>query len=1250
MRNLKKVLALVLALVMAMSLVTIANAADFSDNADIDYSEAVDVMVAAGIIDGVGNNSFDPNGTLTREQAAKLITYMLMGENSNKLGVESSSFNDVAVTRWSAPAIEYCVSLGIIDGAGDGNFYPTGKLTGYAFAKMLLTAIGYDSQLEGFTGAGWTIPVATITMDVGLDDGLETMFGSAELTREEAAQMALNAIQTPLVKYDKQATISVNGAEISMGDAEASYVTTTIAKTQTISKRRLTNTNEYTIEFGEKYLTKLERKTANDDFGRPSYTWSYDKKDIGTYVDRELLHIEYTAEVTGEMLYNDIGSSTLKDANVTVYIDGVDNASINSAVFGKGNIVKSNTKKVGATGNGTLTQVFIDTEGDEADITIAVVNTYLAKAAEDYNDRDEDIDLNVYGIGKVADFDKKNPNYLKNVDRDEPYETITVKNDDIDVSAMKEDDIVLVTVAQGAVQTIEAPEVIADSTISSFKLEKYVTANDTKYDYSDAALYDEETLDDYDIKNMKDLTYNVYLDKYGYAIGVEKNEEPDQYVFVTGVDGNGSNFSSKNADVNVIFTDGTMKVIEVNVKDSKPSGMFAGGAIINTWCTYSVDKNDVYTLEQVDDTIANKVKVAQSAQNITAGTTTIDKKHVSLNSGTGFAKVYGNDDTVYINVELEMINSATSFAQTDGNGKLTAAPQSQTNYIQTDSTAQTNAAIINDVESVTVGVKNTSLDIKNVVKADYDDTPGKTTEMAVPLNEIYTLYKDNGYVIAAVVIGDNGGVSSSYAYITGSDYSKESYNSTEDEWTWSLEAVVDGKLVDLNEVGSTVKYLDEMAQGNWYEIKYDAKGNVRGYKTITWQTADGSATDPSTEYITEVVDVEHAVEDHDTVLLSVDYKTSAGKLTYRNGTLYTKAGPSEGFSVSPSVNSVVALAALKKSGAVNPFDDVTDGYEGYKGLEKAIRDLDDNFKGELNVLFEDGVATVIILNDTTGTAVDEGEEEIKPVAGKYSSEVDTKIETGLDKLALDDADNNKIDADGKTLKLNVYGGGDVATQIEDALAALGYTDITMSKTGTKYSIKAKKGKVVENLECTVGTNTTTFWIVDINGEKQYIQDNTAPAAIAKGTSDKGTGFAKSTDGGKTWTYDKAYGSTPSNITADTIIKSGYVTVTYAKAGSDVSDGVVATDVAAPTGDACVASGETITVTVKVTKNSSTAATAASYVTLADGTASADSVVTGGTTGKQTVTAADYNAGDVTLTWTVKAGEKAIALTATLSAS
>ena len=95
MRNLKKILALVLALVMSLSLVTIANAADFTDSDDISYEEAVDVMSTIGVINGMDDGSFDPDGTLTREQAAKLVTYMLLGDNAERLGIETSTFKDV---------------------------------------------------------------------------------------------------------------------------------------------------------------------------------------------------------------------------------------------------------------------------------------------------------------------------------------------------------------------------------------------------------------------------------------------------------------------------------------------------------------------------------------------------------------------------------------------------------------------------------------------------------------------------------------------------------------------------------------------------------------------------------------------------------------------------------------------------------------------------------------------------------------------------------------------------------------------------------------------------------------------------------------------------------------------------------------------------------------------------------------------------------------------------------------------------
>lgn len=168
MRNLKRVLSLALACVMVIGMMVMTTGAvDFDDAAEINYTEAVDVMSALGILEGYDGN-FNPDGILTREQAAKIICYMLMSPANAEMLNSTSNFADVEADRWSAPYIAYCASLGIISGY-NGNFEPAGELTGVAFAKLLLVALGYDAEIEGYVGNNWATNIGTDAIEAGIN-------------------------------------------------------------------------------------------------------------------------------------------------------------------------------------------------------------------------------------------------------------------------------------------------------------------------------------------------------------------------------------------------------------------------------------------------------------------------------------------------------------------------------------------------------------------------------------------------------------------------------------------------------------------------------------------------------------------------------------------------------------------------------------------------------------------------------------------------------------------------------------------------------------------------------------------------------------------------------------------------------------------------------------------------------------------------------------------------------------------------
>ncbi len=159
MKTLKKTLCLVLALVMVVGTLAFAASADvakpvdnFANYKDAEtakasaYAEAIDVNLGLGIIKGVSKTEIKIDGTLTRAQAAKIVCYLLLGEDIAEKLAPASSFDDVAETMWASKYIAYAASEGILNGKGNNKFDPNGEVTGYEFEKILLNALDF-----GFT-------------------------------------------------------------------------------------------------------------------------------------------------------------------------------------------------------------------------------------------------------------------------------------------------------------------------------------------------------------------------------------------------------------------------------------------------------------------------------------------------------------------------------------------------------------------------------------------------------------------------------------------------------------------------------------------------------------------------------------------------------------------------------------------------------------------------------------------------------------------------------------------------------------------------------------------------------------------------------------------------------------------------------------------------------------------------------------------------------------------------------------------
>ena len=661
----KKLLAMVLALVMTLSLAVSANA--FKDDKSIsdDYAESVAVLNGMGVFKGYEDGSFKPEGKITRAEVATIVYRIYTADvaKNDKSGLYATynKFSDMAGAGWAQGYIGYCANAELVKGYPDGTFKPSGKVTGYEVLAMILRAVGYDKNGE-FSGADWALHVAQTAQQAGVLKNVKGIDLNAPATRELVAELLFRAI------------------------AESSTVTYTPAFGY-VTDKVLGNAAP---TLGYKNF-KLVGKDSADKWGRPATKWTYNVGDKETLVNDKPV-VSYTTKVAECDIAKDLGISSAKKIE-KAYIDGqqpgITSELVSTNKYGTINPLAT-TSYVGA--QGRLTEVYdMDSDG----YRIVEINTYLAKvdkvtaAKTDRNGHTTDatVDLTVYNGTHKG----KAPS--------------TWNFDGVKAEGFTVDQYVLVTVLpegynarpalnKASVESVVAAEVVAGGKLTGWTNEIGTTAATSVVagtTYNDADKF---------ALNWREAGSNwlVALDSYGNAIGLVKSSS--SYAAVARIEWkpNTTSFGGY-ALADIVLADGTVQekvtVASVNGNAANATGtqgqtytqgIPANGSVSIYWnnnteyykhiMSYSVNADGSYNLMPLKDHANNATEDSVLDLNqatYTKGSGTIYNKTNTVVATASTVFLYINENgysyTVYTGKDnAPSISDATMCVKYDSNG------------------------------------------------------------------------------------------------------------------------------------------------------------------------------------------------------------------------------------------------------------------------------------------------------------------------------------------------------------------------------------------------------------------------------------------------------------------------------------------------------------------------------------------------------------------------------------------------------
>ena len=545
----KKLLAMVLALVMTLSLAVSANAAfKDADKVSADYSEAVAVLNGMGVFKGYEDGSFQPQGNITRAEVAAIVYRVYTADVKDakaSMYATYNKFSDMTGAGWAAGYIGYCANAALVKGYPNGTFQPSGKVTGYEVLAMILRAIGYDQNNE-FTGADWALHVAQTAQQAHVLDNVKGVDLNAPATRELVAELLFRAIaKAPMVTYTAAfgyQTVSFNGDKNS---------NKTFSENDTLGYKSF----------------KLKSEASDDEFGRLTTEWTYDVGDKKTVVDVEPL-ATYTEAAKNCDIYADSGLK--KDKVLDVYT----NSDTKDGTY----TIADNKNDSKQADQGRLTLVY--------DERLVNIDTYLAEVTKFVAEK---TDSKGHTTSAYAIVDKDVYGYEGKLDT--KFET---------EDEFKADDMVLVTIANGEIQSMVKAEsknaVLTDvsgnsKNISDIQKVKGLDKADAKVNCT--ATFAPATM-------TLGKTYNFYFDTYGNVIGAD--ELASNYAVLDtlymehskGVDTAYGDLYFFDADSK---TDATINKVEGDdVADFEVSAS-KNKDYYYTVYAYSIDKDGAYTLD-----------------------------------------------------------------------------------------------------------------------------------------------------------------------------------------------------------------------------------------------------------------------------------------------------------------------------------------------------------------------------------------------------------------------------------------------------------------------------------------------------------------------------------------------------------------------------------------------------------------------------------------------------------------------------